>query len=135
GVSAQNLFRLSSLFNDETYQKMAKRTVKAFEVEIGQHPGLCSGMMSSVVSSHLGMKGLMIVGDGDAAQAALRKIYENVKPNYTVLRVGGGANSDWLRSRNDLLKDVDGSKQMVQLCEGTSCRLLEAKDVDALFQE
>ncbi|RMX83276.1 hypothetical protein D0867_16103 [Hortaea werneckii] len=135
GVSAQNLFRLGSLFNDETYQKMAKRTVKAFDVEIGQHPGLFSGMMSSVVSSHLGMKGLMIVGDGDAAEAALRKVYDNVKPNYTVLRVGGGANSDWLRGRNDLLKDIDGSKQMVQLCEGTTCKLLEAKDVEGLFQE
>merc|ERR1712232_857983 len=99
----------------------AKRTVKAFEVEIGQHPGLFSGMM--------------IVGEGDAAEAALRKVYENVKPNYTVLRVGGGANSDWLSGRHDLLTDIDGSKQMVQLCEGTSCKLLDAKDVDGLFQE
>ncbi|TKA24102.1 hypothetical protein B0A50_06842 [Salinomyces thailandicus] len=133
GISAQNLFRLGSLFNDEKYEKMAKRTVKAFEVEIGQHPGLFSGMMSSVVCEKLGMKGLMIVGDGDIAQAALKKVSENVKPNHTVLRVGGGATSDWLRGRNGLLKDLDGSRQMVQLCEDGACKLLELKDVQGLF--
>lgn len=133
GVSAQNLFRLGSLLNDENYEKMAKRTVKAFEVEIGQHPGLFSGMMSSVVASKIGMKGLMIVGEGDAAEAALKKARENVRPNYTVLRVGGGASAEWIRSRNELLKDLDGSRQMVQLCEGGVCKLLELKDVEGMF--
>lgn len=133
GVSANNLFRLGSLLNDEHYEKKAKQTVAAFEVEIGQHPGLFSGMMSSVVASKLGMKGVMVVGEGEAADAAIRKFNENITPNYTILRVGGGANSEWLRKRNDLLKDVDGSKPMLQLCEGRVCKLLDLKDVSALF--
>ncbi|KAK5730116.1 hypothetical protein LTR15_000050 [Elasticomyces elasticus] len=133
GVSANNLFRLGSLLNDEEYEKMAKRTISAFEVELGQHPGLFTGMMSSVVASKLGMRGLMVVGDGEAAKAALMKVRETVRPNVTILRVGEGAKSEWLRSRNDLLKDLDGTREMVQLCEGGACRLLETKDVEDMF--
>lgn len=133
GVSAHNLFRLGSLLNDEKYEKMAKKTVAAFEVEIGQHPGLFSGMMSSVVASKLGMKAIMVVGEGEAADTMLKKWNESLMPNYTILRVGGGANSDWLQSRNDLLKDLDGSKPMLQLCENGVCRLLDVHEVNALF--
>jgi uncharacterized protein YyaL (SSP411 family) len=133
GVSAQNLFRLSSLLDDQEYEKMAKRTVAAFEVEIGQHPGLFSGMMTSLIASKLGMKGLMIVGEGAAADKALASARSSVRPNWTVLKVGGGAKSDWLRSRNALLKDLDQTKEMVQVCEGRTCRLLDATEVDGLF--
>ena len=133
GVSANNLFRLGSLLNDERYEKLAKQTVGAFEVEIGQHPGLFSGMMSSVVASTLGMKGLMVVGDGEEVEAMLRRFNDHITPNYTILRIGGGANSEWLRERNELLRDLDGNRQMLQLCGGGVCRLLEGKDVDALF--
>lgn len=133
GVSANNLFRLGSLLNDEAYEKMAKKTVAAFEVEIGQHPGLFSGMMSSVVASKLGMKGIMVIGDGEAEEAMLKKWNESLMPNYTILRIGGGANSDWLRSRNELLKDLDGSKPMLQLCEGGVCKLLDLSEVKALL--
>lgn len=133
GVSANNLFRLGSLLNDEGYEKMGKQTTAAFEVEMGQHPGLFSGMMASVVASTLGMKGMMVVGEGEAGDAVLRKFNENITPNYTILRVGGGVKSDWLRSRNELLKDIDGSKPMVQLCDGGVCKLLDAQCVDGLF--
>ena len=134
GVSAQNLFRLGSLLDDEKYEKMGRQTVKTFEVEIGQHPGLFTGLMSSLIASKLGMKGLMVCGDGETAEAALKKVRESVRPNYTVLRVAAGAKSDWLRSRNGLLKDLGGEKQMVQLCEGGACRLLELKDAEGLFR-
>ena len=133
GVSANNLFRLGSLLNDAQYEKKARQTVAAFEVEIGQHPGLFSGMMSSVVASTLGMKGLMVVGDGAEAEAVLKKFNENITPNYTILRIGGVVKSEWLRSRNDLLKDLDGSRSMLQLCESGACRLLDGKDVEKLF--
>ena len=133
GVAAQNLFRLWSLLQDETYEKMARRTVGAFEVEIGQHPGLFTGLMSSVIASKLGVKGLMVTGDGEAAEAALKRARESVRPNCTVLKIGGQARSEWLRRRNDLLKDLDGKKAMVQLCEGTVCTLLGPEEIEGLF--
>ncbi|KAK0935676.1 hypothetical protein LTR29_012748 [Friedmanniomyces endolithicus] len=135
GVSAQNLFRLGSLLNDESYGKMGKRTVCAFEVEIGQHPGLFTGMMSSVIASELGVRGLMVVGEGPAVEAAVRLVREGARPNLTVLRVGGGAKSEWLRGRNELLRDLDGKREMVQVCEGGACRLLDEKGVEALLGE
>lgn len=133
GVSAQNLFRLSSLLNDATYEEMAKQTVAAFEVELDQHPGLLTGMMSSVIAAKLGMKGLMLVGEGDVVDAALKKVKETVRPNFTLLRVSNSIDSDWLRGRNPLLKNIDSSKQMVQVCEGGACKLLELKDIDDLL--
>ncbi|KAF1827325.1 uncharacterized protein K489DRAFT_366495 [Dissoconium aciculare CBS 342.82] len=139
GVSASNLFRLSSLLNDETYAKMAKRTLSCFEVEISQHPGLFSGMLSSVVAADMGMRSLIISGAGELAQAAVRIAQENIRPNYTVLRVSGNASDttspsgDWLLERNPLLRDLDASVDKVQLCEGTSCTLLDLTAVEALF--
>ncbi|KAK5172606.1 uncharacterized protein LTR77_002726 [Saxophila tyrrhenica] len=134
GVSANNLFRLGSLLNDERYEKLAKQTVAAFEVEIGQHPGLFSGMMSSVVSAKLGVKGVMVVGEGEAARKAVEGFQGSVTPNYTILRVGGGAKDEWLRGRNELVKDLDGEKEMVQLCEGGVCRLLDGEGVEGMFK-
>lgn len=129
GVSASNLFRLGSLLNDEEYSKMARRTVACFEVEIEQHPGLFSGILSSVVASRLGMRGVMVVGDGEAAQAVLKNARETVRSNYTILRIGSGANSQWLKSRNELVKDLDETRDMVQLCEGQTCRLLTLEQI------
>ncbi|KAM3422758.1 hypothetical protein BST61_g242 [Cercospora zeina] len=130
GVSASNLFRLGSLLHDETYTKMAQRTVACFEVEIAQHPGLFSGILSSVVASRLGAKSVVVVGDGEAARAVLKLARETVRPNYSVLRIGDGANSAWLRTRNELVKDVDEMREMVQLCEGLSCRLLSLEQIE-----
>jgi uncharacterized protein YyaL (SSP411 family) len=133
GVSAYNLFRLGCLLNDATYEKMARRIVACFEVELGQHPGLFSGMLGSVVAAKMGVKGLMVVGEGELVEEVLRKMRENVWPMSTALRVGGGVNDAWLRGRNELLKDLDGAKSMVQICEGGQCRILEKGDVEKLF--
>ncbi|KAK4505010.1 hypothetical protein PRZ48_002973 [Zasmidium cellare] len=137
GVSASNLFRLGSLLNEEGFTKMAKRTVAAFDVEISQHPGLFSGILSSVVASKMGVKGVMLIGSGEDVDKAIKKARETVRPNYTVLRVGGGVESEWLRKRNELLSgfDDDGVKgrSMVQVCEGGVCRLLEGREVEGLF--
>lgn len=135
GVSARNLHCLGSLLNEAEYTTMAERTVAAFEVEISQHPGLFSGMMASIVASKVGTKGLMIAGDGPVAQKALQAVRKGVHPNVTVLRISPDTkDSEWLRSRNDLIKDLDASKEVVQLCEGTSCRVLDSNGVAELVE-
>ncbi|KAF2478645.1 hypothetical protein BDY17DRAFT_328174 [Neohortaea acidophila] len=133
GVSASNLFRLASLLNDDSYATRAKQTVATFEVEIGQHPGLFSGMMGGVVAAKCGVKGITVVGDGPAVQALLRAWKASLTPGYTLSRVGDGEGSAWLRGRNELLKDLDGRREMVQVCEGGVCRLLGVQDVEGLF--
>jgi len=114
GISAANLFRLASLLHDVSYEKRARRTVACFEVEIGQHPGLMSSFLSSVVAARDGVRSLMVVMpprrdenqshdepesaecQADAmkflmslrvARAALRAARETVRPNSTVLCV------------------------------------------------
>ncbi|KAK6594566.1 hypothetical protein H4I96_10297 [Botrytis cinerea] len=60
GISSSNLYRLSSMFNDESYAKKAKETVKSFEAEMLQYPWLFPSFMPAIVASHLGVKSVVI---------------------------------------------------------------------------
>lgn len=132
GVSAWNLLRLGSLFNDSGYEEKGRQTIAAFASDLMQHPGAYSGLLSAATAAHLGFKGLLVVGEGELASAAVKKSRESVKPGWTVLRVGKGAKSEWLKSRNELLLELDETKEMVQLCEGKSCRLLDLGEINGI---
>lgn len=67
GVSASNLFRLSTLLEDEDYEKLAKSTITAFEAEIMQYPWLFSSFMPPIVAANLGVKGVVRVCGADKA--------------------------------------------------------------------
>lgn len=132
GVSAWNLLRLGSLLNDSGYEEKGRETIAAFASDLGQHPGVYSGLLSAATAAHLGFKGLLVAGEGELAIAAVKKVRGGVKPGWTVLRVGKSAKSEWLRGRNELLSDLDGTKEMVQLCEGKTCRLLDPSEIDGI---
>lgn len=136
GASAGNLFRLSALLGDQSYEDLARKTARAFEVEMGQHPGLFTGLMSAVVCARLGIKPIIISGPDSSteAQQALTTLRGMVRPGSTIVRVGGGANADWLRSRNPLIASVNPEKEMVQVCEGTSCKLVKATELAELLK-
>jgi uncharacterized protein YyaL (SSP411 family) len=134
GLAAYNLHWLGSLLDDEKYTKLAARTLAAFEVEISQHPGLFSGMLVSVVATKLGANCLMISGEGELAEKALRVVRSGVRPTCTVIRIGAGSKeTEWLAERNELIKGLDADKEFVQLCEGSSCRILDSKGIDEYF--
>ncbi|KAI5301649.1 hypothetical protein KEM56_001499, partial [Ascosphaera pollenicola] len=59
GIIIQNLLRLSNLFNDETYTKLAEETMAAFAVEILQHPFLFVNLLDGVVGLEVGVKGVV----------------------------------------------------------------------------
>ncbi len=122
GISAQNLYRLGSLLEDEEYTDRAKKTVQAFEAEIMQHPFLFSSLLAGVVCGSVGMKGFVICGEGTGVEKKVREIRGTICSNSTVVRLGGGAKSEWLRERNSLLKGMDVAKARVQVCEGGVCR-------------
>jgi uncharacterized protein YyaL (SSP411 family) len=134
GLSAYNLHWLGSLLDEPQYTKLARRTVAAFEVEISQHPGLFSGMLVSVVATKLGANCLMIAGEGELADKALRVVRSGVRPTCTVIRIGADSKgTEWLCERNKLIKHLDAEKEFVQVCEGTSCRVLDSAGVDDFF--
>lgn len=117
-ISAQNLYRLSSILDDASYFKKAGETVGAFEAEIEQFPFTFSGMLGSVVMGRLGLKGVVLTGESDKV---LKRLRQTVRPNSTVVALGKGR-SLWLRERNDLLKQMDAEKDGVMVCEGGFCR-------------
>ncbi|KAG8165458.1 hypothetical protein KVR01_004010 [Diaporthe batatas] len=132
GVSAWNLLRLGSLLDDAVYVEQGKQTIAAFGPDMRKQPAAYSSLLDAAAAARVGLKGVMLAGEGELVSAAIKKLHETVRPGWTVLRVGGSAKSEWLRGRNQLLKDLDGTKEMVQLCEGKTCRLLGHKDIDGL---
>ena len=117
-ISARNLYRLSALFEDASYFKLAGETVQAFEAEVEQFPYCFAGMMGSIVMGRLGLKAVVMTGDNDEAVKRLR---QQVRPNTVVSSLGKGR-GNWLRERNPLLKQMDGAKEGVMVCEGGACR-------------
>jgi uncharacterized protein YyaL (SSP411 family) len=121
GVSAQNLDRLGALLEHEEYTKKARETASAFEAEIMQHPFLFPSMMDAVVAGRLGMTHTVITGEGERADQWLRRYRERPAGLGTVSRVGKGLGG-WLKSRNELVRSMDESKEGVMVCENGSCR-------------
>jgi uncharacterized protein YyaL (SSP411 family) len=134
GLAAYNLHWLGSLLDEKEYTKLAARTLAAFEVEISQHPGLFSGMLVSVVATKLGANCLMISGEGELAEKALRVVRSGVRPTCTVIRIGAcSKETEWLAERNELIGGLNADKEFVQLCEGSSCRILDSNGIDEYF--
>ncbi|GAM86177.1 hypothetical protein ANO11243_041880 [Dothideomycetidae sp. 11243] len=142
GVSAQNLFRLAALLKTTTSEHagaplaqvrsngtdlhdLAVRTVKAFEVEMGQHPGLMSGLLAGVAVSRLGIKSVLLSGNGHSVDAALRELREGIWPGVVVMKVPANGVGQWLKGKNEILASIDPSREMVQVCSGTQCALVE----------
>jgi len=121
GVSARNLDRLGALLEDEAYVKKARDTTSAFEAEIMQHPFLFPGMMDSIVASRLGIRHVVVTGEGERVEEWLTRARERPLGLGAVSRVGKGVGA-WLRLRNSLVGSMDGEKEGVMVCEAGSCR-------------
>lgn len=134
GVSASNLNRLSSLFNDASYATLAKSTIQAFEAEMMQHPFLFVTLLDSVAMSRLGVTGIVVTGEGSEVEEAIRKIRTGAERNRfrTVIRIGGGGSKgEWLWKRNSLLQGMKLDRRGVMVCEGGVCKeTLGAEEVD-----
>ncbi|KAI9689527.1 MAG: hypothetical protein M1822_010178 [Bathelium mastoideum] len=127
GVTASNLYRLSSLLNDPEfdelrYSEYARRTLEAFSAEMIQHPYLFAGMLKSVVASNLGVKSTVISGPQDKVEQKIRQIRTR-RPNLlgTVAKIGEGSKCTWLKGRNELVASMDETKPAIQTCEGGVC--------------
>ena len=118
-ISARNLYRLSSMLEDATYFKLAGDVVHAFEAEVEQFPHTFPGMLGSVVMGRLGLKGVVLTGN---SEEVLKEFRLQVTPNRTVVAIGGGKGG-WLKQRNGLLREMDGEKNGVMVCEGGACRV------------
>lgn len=133
-ISALNLFRLASMLEDETYRRVAQGTVQAFEAEVEQHPFLFVGLLAAGVVGRGGVRGVVLVGGGEGKGGvgeegkggvgeAVRKLRRGGGGGVgrSVVRVGKGV-GEWVRGRNQLLRGVDGGREVVMVCEGGVCR-------------
>ncbi|TPX24213.1 hypothetical protein DIZ76_013556 [Coccidioides immitis] len=59
GVIAQNLLRLASLLEDDSYKALARHTCSAFAAEMLQHPFLFVGLLDVVVGLEVGVKSVI----------------------------------------------------------------------------
>ena len=118
-ISARNLYRLSSMLEDPSYFKFAGDVVHAFEAEVEQFPHTFPGMLGSVVMGRLGLKAIVLTGN---SVEVLKELRLQVAPNRTVVAIGGGK-GEWLKQRNELLREMDGEKDGVMVCEGGACKV------------
>jgi hypothetical protein len=124
GTSASNLYRLSSLLNDDTYSTKAKETLAGFESEMLQYPWLFASFMPSIVASRLGVRGIVVAQGEEKDEKGILK----VKEFEQAPRGGLGSfarlykETVWLRERNSLLKNFgkDGRTRIL-ICEGGKC--------------
>ncbi|KAL8921970.1 MAG: hypothetical protein Q9208_005424 [Pyrenodesmia sp. 3 TL-2023] len=113
-LSARNLFRLASLLDHPPYADLARDTLAAFEAEVEQFPWCFAGMLAAVAMARLGVKGVVVVGEGEVR----RRVMEGVGVGRTVAWGGG----EWLRGRNALMGAMEVGKERVMVCEGGACR-------------
>lgn len=147
GVSATNLYRLSSLLADDDYAVKGKETLNSFESEMLQYPWLFASFMPAVAAGKLGVEGIVVtVGDSQSASLESDKGKEKavedakgvrrIKEFFKAPRGGLGTfikiekeGSEWLRGRNSLLKSfgLDG-KGRVLICADGVCK--EERDLE-----
>lgn len=142
GISASNLFRLSTLLDDDTYATIARRTIHAFSAELLEHPSMFASMMSPIVASTLGMRSILLAGDpekDEEVKNALKDVRGRLLTNTTVVVVNGknlkNEDGKWLLERNIVFQEMakraeERGKSRVQVCEGSKC--LEAFDLGDL---
>lgn len=125
GISASNLYRLSSALDEASYAAKAKATVTSFESEALQYPWLFASFTPSIVAGHFGVKGTVVSqgeekdGDGNKKIKEFEKAPRGALGSFA--RLDGS--SSWLRERNPLLKNFGlDNRTRVLVCENGTCR-------------
>ena len=109
------------MLEDNSYARVAKATVQAFEAEVEQHPFCFAGLLGAVVVGRLGMKGVVVTGPARTGLEVEKRVKGGIRTGRTVVRVGGGTGT-WLKTRNELLGRLDSEKEGVWICERGTCR-------------
>jgi hypothetical protein len=78
-------------------------------------------MMDAVVVGKLGMRHVVITGEGERVERWLRKHRDQPAGMGTVSRVGPDM-GQWLKQRNGLVKSMDACCEGVMVCENGACR-------------
>jgi uncharacterized protein YyaL (SSP411 family) len=155
GIIAQNLLRLSALLEDDKYRTLAEQTCNAFSVEILQHPFLFVGLLDAIVSLEIGVKSVVgVLGSGSLTPStifgdklnpateeascvdiAVEKARGEVGPATSTstavvslvnfMSKEGEEKTKWLRERNQTLRNLEGGKNFLLVCEGKSCRRVD----------
>lgn len=131
GVSACNLYRLSSLLEDTKYASFAAQTINAFESETLQYPHLFGSFMPAIVASVLGLRStITVLPEGCAINGAtLGPVAPRGGLETVHTLITGNAEDvvkkSWVRSRNEILKILPqpkGEKPVVLICEDGVCK-------------
>ena len=123
GISACNLYRLSSFFSAPDYETLAAETVASFESEMLQYPWLFATFMPAVVARRMGIKAVVVAGGEEQVEIGKIKEFEKQPRGGlgSFVKLGNGG---WLRGRNPLLTDFgkDAKEVRVMVCQGGVCR-------------
>ncbi len=119
GVSAQNLHRLASLLDDQSYASYARKTATAFEAEVMQHPFLFSSLLPAVVAGALGTRSVIVVGDEESCGEATRRLRAQLRSSGPLGTLARFKKGGWLARRNKLVGALagDADRPRLVVCE------------------
>ena len=119
-ITTSNLFRLASMLDDDRYATLAKETVAAFESEVEMYPFCYVGLLGGVVMERLGIRSVVLIGEGVEVDRVVRNLRGEVGVGRTVVWVGEGR-GEWVRKRNGKVGKMEG-KLGVWVCEEGVCK-------------
>ncbi|KAI5921906.1 hypothetical protein F4810DRAFT_317413 [Camillea tinctor] len=105
-VSVSNLFRLGALLSDRKYTYLAKESVNAFGVEMGEHSYLFPGLLCGIIPWKLGGHHWIAVGDNNSNRQALAAFHTSPRASLFTLRYHDpkASASSWLNKRDPSLR-------------------------------
>lgn len=136
GVSAMNLYRLSSMLVDTTYEDRAISILNCYGRDLTAQPFGYSSMMGAVVARMHGMESIIITGQDDKENSRFHEMLENLqskhRPNTTVVRLDGESVEYFKQLPDSVyggLYEKHGNEPLKAfVCKNRACMPLENED-------
>jgi uncharacterized protein len=126
-ISALNLVRLSWVFDNQDWHRMAKQTIDTFQAQLSQSPSSLPQMLVALDASASSATQVVIAGKPDSADtsALLREINRRFQPNAILILADGGSGQAFFTQKIEFFKDVRpiDDKATAYICQNFVCQL------------
>jgi hypothetical protein len=126
-VSSLNLLRLSWLFDNREWHRMAKQTINAFQADLLRYPSSLPQLLVALDASESTPKQIVIAGRADAPDThqLLREVNNRYLPNEILILADEGSGQAYFAKKIEFFKDVHPIDNMATayICQNFVCQL------------
>jgi uncharacterized protein len=125
-IAAQNLLRLSQIYDDPKMAERAKKTINAFAMILLQYPSGMPQMLVAVDDSLGKPRQIVIAGkkDSQETKALLKEIHRHFLPNTIVILADANEGQKYLGEKNEAVRAMSlvKGKPAAYVCENFTCK-------------